>query len=61
MNIFNTLEPGNIYEIIQDGKEFFLYEKTRQIYIVSSEICDELIIYAQANNMISGDAVIIGA
>lgn len=51
---------GNRYEITKGyADEYYLYDKTLQEVIAISDQADELIIYAQINNMINGDAVIV--
>lgn len=51
---------GNRYEIIiADTFYYALYDKTLQEVIAESTNPDELILYAQHNNMINADAVVI--
>ncbi len=51
---------GNRYEVIKYYKHcYMLLDKTLQEVIAESESADELILYAQHNNMINADAVIM--
>jgi hypothetical protein len=50
---------GNRYEVIIRNFQAWLLDKTLNQVIASSDNEDELIIYAQKENMINADAVII--
>jgi len=50
---------GNRYEVIISDFQYWLLDKTLNQIIASSDDDKELILYAQHNNMINADAVII--
>ena len=62
MKRYNKIIQGNRYEITvcDAGKTFLLWDATLQRVIADSNNADELIIYAQKNNMINSDAVVMG-
>ena len=51
--------PGNRYEVRIWGDHYILMDNTQQRLIATSKDDKELILYAQHNNMINADAVII--
>ena len=61
MKKHNKAMPGNRYEvtICDAGQTFILWDATLQRLIATSSNADELIIYAQKNNMINPDAVVM--
>ena len=59
MNIYNKIIQGNRYEVMIANNTNWLWDETLQRIIATSKDANELILYAQHNNMISADAVII--
>lgn len=50
---------GNRFEVIKARNSFLLQDNTLQQIIAEANNIDELVIYAEKNNMISADAIII--